>query len=163
MPGNLIKLRFTLNERETTLQCPAGTRLIDILHDHFELIETREGCSVGECGSCLVLKDGQAVNACLVPAFSLADSEIVTIEGIRSLKSFAELRKYLPGEELLRCGFCTPGFLVALVGLFLSNPGAGEEERREALAGVLCGCGSYPALIDETLQRVSRRRKYGRR
>jgi carbon-monoxide dehydrogenase small subunit len=163
MPGNLIKLRFRLNEQEVTLQCAPGTRLIDILHEHFGLVETREGCGIGECGSCLVLKNGQAVNACLVPAFTLADSEVVTIEGIRTLKSFSEHRKYLPGEEALRCGFCASGFDVAVVGQLLDNPEAGEEEIREALSGVVCGCGSYPAVLEETLRRRARIRKYVRR
>ncbi|MBN1834896.1 MAG: 2Fe-2S iron-sulfur cluster binding domain-containing protein [Spirochaetales bacterium] len=163
MPGSLIKLRFTVNEQETTLQCPPGTRLLDILRDHQGLKETREGCGVGECGSCLVLKDGMAVNSCLVPAFTLADSEIVTIEGIRSLKSFAELRKSLPAEDLKGCGFCSSGFIVALAGLFLANPRAGEAEIREALNGILCGCGRYPEVLGTTLQRLSRRRRYGRK
>jgi len=163
MPGNLIKLRFRLNEVETTLQCPPGTRLIDILRGHFGLEGAKEGCGVGECGSCLVLKDGQAVNACLIPAFTVADAEIVTVEGIRSLRSFAELRKGLPEEVFGGCGFCASGFLVALAGLFVGNPEAGEPEIREALSGVLCGCGNYPRVVDKALRRLSRRRKYGRK
>jgi carbon-monoxide dehydrogenase small subunit len=163
MPGNLIKLRFTINGVEATLQCPPGTRLIDILRDHFGLTAAREVCGVGECGSCLVLKNGEAVNACLVPAFALADAEIVTLEGIRTLKSFAELRRVLPGEELTACGFCASGFIVALTGQLLSNPEAGETEIREALGGVLCSCGSYAPVIEETLRGLSRRRRYGKK
>jgi carbon-monoxide dehydrogenase small subunit len=163
MPGSLIKLRFRLNEQEATLQCAPGTRLLDILRDQFGLRGARDACGVGECGSCLVLKDGRAVNACLVPAFALADAEIVTIEGILDLKSFAEIRKALPEGELGGCGFCSPGFLVALAGLFLANPEAGEPEIREALSGTLCGCGNYPGVVEHTLRRLSRRRKYGRK
>ena len=163
MPGNLIKLRFRLNEEEITLQCSPATRLIDILRGYGGLTGPREGCGVGECGSCLVLKDGHAVNACLVPAFTLADAEVVTIEGIRSLKSFAELRKRLPTDEPGGCGFCSAGFIVALAGLFLGNPEAGEAEIRDALSGVLCACGNYGEILDAAIHRLSRRRRYGRK
>jgi len=163
MAGNLIKLRFTLNGEETTLQCPPGIRLIDVLREYFGLTETREGCGAGECGHCLVLKDGQVVNACLIPAFALADAEIVTAEGIRRLKSFTELRRSLPAEKLFSCRLCASGSVVALAGQLLNNPEGGEREIRDALEGVLCSCGGYAGVLEEALHRLSRRRRYGRR
>jgi carbon-monoxide dehydrogenase small subunit len=162
MPGGLIKLRFRLNEEEVTVSCPAGARLVDVLRDRFGLAATREGCGVGECGSCLVLKDGVVVNACLVPVFTIADAEIVTAEGIDALKSFADVRRILPDPGLLRCGFCGSGFAVALAALQRTNPEAGEQEIREALSGTLCSCGSYPGLVEEVVAKM-RRKRYGRR
>ena len=156
-------ISFTLNGDEVAAEVRPGWTLLRTLREVFELTGAKEGCGVGECGSCLVLKDGQAINACLVPAFALADAEIVTIEGLRSLKSFAELRRSLPVGEMEGCGFCTSGFVVALAGLLLANPQATEAEVRDALSGVLCACGNYPAVVDRALSRLSRRRRYGRK
>lgn len=163
MPGNVIKLRFTLNEESVIVQTYPGTRLLDILRCDFGLKGTREGCSRGECGACLVLMNGSAVNSCLVPAFKLSDSEIVTIEGIRELKRFAELRKSLPDLDRYRCGFCSSGMQVALAALLLTDPVPDAESIRAALSGNLCACGSYGRVIQEVLARSGRKRRYGRK
>ena len=157
MPGSLIKLRFTLNERPVALQCHPGARLLDILRSDFGLKGTREGCGHGECGACLVLMNGTAVNSCLVPAFVLADSEILTIEGIQSLKSFADIRRKLPGGGSFRCGFCSSGMMVALTALLLSSPAPSAEEIHGALSGNLCACGSYGGVVSELARRKKKR------
>jgi carbon-monoxide dehydrogenase small subunit len=162
VPANLIKLRFVLNGQPAVVECRPATRLLDILRNDFNLEGTREGCGHGECGACLVLMNGQAVNSCLVPAFMLADAEIVTIEGIQQLKSFAEVRRVLPGQ-VFRCGFCASGMTVALAALWLSNPQAGETEIRQALAGNLCSCGSYSGILEAAVQITGRKRRHGRR
>jgi carbon-monoxide dehydrogenase small subunit len=161
MPGNLIKLRFTLNEKPQVLQCHPAARLLDVLRREFGLKETREGCSRGECGACLVLMNGVAVSSCLVPAFALSDAEVLTIEGIRSLKSFADIRKRLPDAEAFRCGHCATGMQIALTAALLADPEPGASEIRAALAGTLCACGSYANVVDSLRQRTGRKRRYG--
>jgi carbon-monoxide dehydrogenase small subunit len=163
VPGNLIKVRFTLNERPVLLQTPPGTRLLDVLRRDFGLKGPREGCGRGECGACLVVMNGVAVNSCLIPAFALSDAEIVTVEGIHSLKSFADVRKRLPGLDVFRCGFCSSGVQVCLTALLLADPEPGAEQIREALAGTLCACGNYGGVIRSVLDRSSRKKRYGRR
>jgi carbon-monoxide dehydrogenase small subunit len=158
----VIKVRFTLNQQPVFLQCHPGTRLLDILRQDFGLKGTREGCGQGECGACLVLMNGVPVNSCLVPAFALSDCEILTIEGIRTLKSFADIRKFLPGSEVYRCGFCSSGIEVALTALLSSNREPDREELRRALSGNLCSCGSYNGIVDAVMER-SRKRRYGKR
>ena len=163
MPGNMIKLRFTLNGDQAVLQCHPGTPLLDILRRNFELKGTREGCRHGECGACLVLMNGLAANSCLVPAFVLADSEIITIEGIQSLKSFADIRKRFPESQAYRCGCCSSGMQVALAALLLTNPEPGAAELREALSGNLCACGSYGGIVKTILEVDGRKKRYGRK
>jgi carbon-monoxide dehydrogenase small subunit len=159
----MIKLRFTLNEKPVVLQSHPGTRLLDVLRYDFGLKGPREGCARGECGACLVLMDGVAVNSCLIPAFALSDVEIVTVEGIHSLRSFADVRKGLPEIEVFRCGFCSSGVQVALAALLLTNPEPGAEQIRESLAGTLCACGNYSGIVRSVVERSSRKRRYGRR
>jgi aerobic-type carbon monoxide dehydrogenase small subunit (CoxS/CutS family) len=137
----LIRLRFRLNAEQVAVQCQPGTRLLDLLREHFGLLGAREGCGRGECGSCLVLMDGRAVNSCLVPAFALADSEVVTSEGLAELKGFAELRKALAAYDRPGCGFCDSGVRIALAALLLSDPHPEPEDVRRALSGNLCACG----------------------
>jgi carbon-monoxide dehydrogenase small subunit len=163
VPGNLIKLRFQLNGAGVVLQCPPGARLLDILRREFELYETREGCGQGECGACQVLLDGQAVNSCLVPAFMLSDADVVTIEGIRTLKAFAGFQKRLLDREVFRCGHCASGMQVALVALWMRNPEPSEEELQRALSGNLCACGGYRAIIEAAGSGTNRRRRHARR
>jgi carbon-monoxide dehydrogenase small subunit len=163
VPGNVIKLRFTLNEQTVLLQAHPGTRLLDVLRRDFGLKGTREDCARGECGACLVLMNGVAVNSCLIPAFTLSDAEIVTIEGIHSLKSFADVRKAMPGLEVYRCGFCSSGMQVALAALLLTDPEPVEEEIRKALSGNLCACGNYSGMVRSVIERTTRKRRYGRR
>ena len=93
MPGHRLKLKIMLNEKEILVDCLPDRRLIDILRIDLELKGTREGCSIGECGACLVLLNGTLVNACLVPAFMLVDAELVTIDAYDELKLFAPVRK----------------------------------------------------------------------
>jgi carbon-monoxide dehydrogenase small subunit len=163
VPGNVIKLRFTLNERPVILQSPPGARLLDVLRYEFGLKGTREGCASGECGACLVLMNGIPVHSCLIPAFTLSDSEVVTIEGIHNLKSFADIRRYLPERSVYRCGFCSSGMEVALTALLMSNPQPAEEEIRRALSANLCACGNYRGIVAAVVDRSSRKRRYGRK
>ena len=163
MPGNVIKLRFTLNGQQVLLQAHPGKRLLDVLRHDFGLKGTREGCASGQCGACLVLMNGVAVNSCLIPAFTLSDAEIVTIEGIHTLKSFADIRKKLPSGAVYRCGFCSSGIQVALAALLLADPGPGEEQIREVLSGNLCACGSHGGMVRSVVERAGRSRRYGRR
>jgi aerobic-type carbon monoxide dehydrogenase small subunit (CoxS/CutS family) len=107
--------------------------------------------------------NGVAVNSCLIPAFTLSDAEILTIEGIHSLKSFADIRKRLPGSDVYRCGFCSSGMQVALTALMLTDPEPGEQQIREALSGNLCACGNYSGVVGSVIQRSSRKRRYGQR
>jgi aerobic-type carbon monoxide dehydrogenase small subunit (CoxS/CutS family) len=174
MPASgLIRLRFTLNGEEVAVQCQPGTRLLELLREEFQLHGAREGCGRGECGSCLVLMDGRAVNSCLVPAFILADSEIVTSEGLAQLKSYADLRKALGALDASGCGFCESGLKIALAALLLSDPQPREEEVRRALSGNFCGCGLHGVAAgrewasgagsDRLAGRQGRRRRHGRR
>jgi carbon-monoxide dehydrogenase small subunit len=162
MPRNLIKLHFVLNEQPVFLQCSPGTRLLDILRYDFGLKGTKEGCARGECGACLVLVNGTSVNSCLVPAFALSDAEVVTIEGIRSLKSFADIRRRFLDKQVYRCGFCASGIQVALTALLLTDPEPAEQEIRLALSGNLCACGNYNSLVAAVTQRSRRKKRYGR-
>lgn len=130
-------MRFQLNEREIDVAAPPMKRLLDVLREECGLTGTKEGCGEGECGACTVLLDGRPVNACLVPFAQVRDRRVTTIEGLADhpmLEAFAR-------EGAAQCGFCTPGMIVAAIAL---EPG---EDVRRGLAGNLCRCTGYTAIL----------------
>lgn len=122
-------------------------RLIDFIRDVLGLKGTKEGCGEGECGACMVLVDGKAVNSCLVMAFSVDGKEIITIEGIDKTKYGQRLKESFKKNAAVQCGFCTPGFIITAAAFLNENPKATEKEIKEALSGNICRCTGYDMII----------------
>jgi carbon-monoxide dehydrogenase small subunit len=136
---------------------PRGTRtLLDLLREDLGLTGAKRGCEVGECGTCLVLLDGEPTNACLVLAGELAGATVVTIEGLADGERLHPVQQAFIDCAAAQCGFCTPGFLIAAVGLLQSNPDPTRSEVCEALAGNLCRCTGYKSIIDAVLLAANR-------
>ena len=136
---------------------PRGTRtLLDVLREDLGLTGAKRGCEVGECGTCLVLLDGEPTNACLVLAGELAGATVVTIEGLADGERLHPVQQAFIDCAAAQCGFCTPGFLIAAVGLLQSNPDPTRSEVCEALAGNLCRCTGYKSIIDAVLLAANR-------
>ena len=104
------ELQFILNDEPTCVQVEENLRLLDVLRDCCYLTGTKEGCGVGECGACTVIVDGEAVNACLVLALSVAGKRVTTIEGLAKGGVLHPLQQAVVDHHALQCGFCTPGF-----------------------------------------------------
>ena len=151
-----MKIAFKVNGRSVRLDVPPERRLLDILRLDLGLTGTREGCGDGSCGACLVLLDNLLVNACLVPAFRLPDAEVTTVEGLEGVKLFRELRASLEEAGAFRCGFCSSAVLLSATDLLARQPSPDAGEIRRALAGTICRCGSYRAIV-EGIERVGRR------
>jgi aerobic-type carbon monoxide dehydrogenase small subunit (CoxS/CutS family) len=118
-------------------------RMLDVLRQDLGLTGTKEGCGEGECGACTVLLDGVPVNSCLVPAAHLDGAEVTTIEGVAAAETLHPLQDGFATEGGAQCGICTPGMIMAALGIPL---GATRAEMQEALAGNLCRCTGYEAI-----------------
>ncbi len=138
---------FRLNGREQALAGPPDQRLLDILREDHGLTAAKPGCGIGRCGACLVLVDGAPANACLVPAYRLDGAEVVTAEGLDALPEAEMVRAALVAENAFQCGYCAPGFTIALVALLRRDPKADEAALRAALAGHLCRCTGYASIL----------------
>jgi carbon-monoxide dehydrogenase small subunit len=112
------------------------------------LTGTKEGCGIGDCGTCIVLMDGVPVNSCLVLAVDANGRQVVTVEGLGEEGNLHPLQESFREKAAVQCGFCTPAMLMSAKALLDRDPGATEEEIKKALSGVLCRCGSYKKIVE---------------
>ncbi|NSZ18724.1 (2Fe-2S)-binding protein [Agrobacterium vitis] len=151
-----MNLGFTLNGERVTVECQPETRLTEILRDMLHLTATKLACAIGRCGACSVLLDGRLANACLLMAWRIDGADILTAEGLAPHPLGQAVRAGLAEENAFQCGYCAPGFSLALVALFTDNPQAGEKDIRAGLEGNLCRCTGYHSIIRGALNAACR-------
>jgi carbon-monoxide dehydrogenase small subunit len=141
-------LKSCINARDVQIEASPSERLIDLLRNRLQLTGTKEGCAEGECGSCTVLLDGRAVNACLVLAAQVNGRNVQTVEGLADSQELSLLQQMFVSHGAIQCGFCTPGMLMAASSLLARQPDPSDDEIRQTLAGNLCRCTGYTSIID---------------
>ena len=141
-----MKIRATINGAPRACDLKGAESLLFALREYFELPGSKGACEQGECGSCSVILDGALVCSCLVMAADADGSEIVTVEGL-GRPELHPVQRALIDAGAVQCGFCTPGFVVAAVALLDENPAPSSDEIREALAGNICRCTGYGAIL----------------
>lgn len=138
---------FTLNGEAANARVDYPVSLLDLLHDELGLPGSKSACEQGECGSCSVILDGELVCSCLVMAADVQGSEVTTVEGIARGDVLNGVQKAMHEAGAVQCGFCTPGIVVAASELFEKNPDPSTSEIKEALAGNICRCTGYGAIV----------------
>ena len=138
---------FTLNGAEKIYAGRADARLLDVLRDECGLTGAKEGCGEGECGSCTVLLDGRPALSCLLLMGQVRGRSVTTVEGLSQRRGFAVLSRCFAEAGAVQCGFCTPGMIVAAYALLRDNRSPAEEQIRAAMAGNLCRCTGYKAIV----------------
>jgi aerobic-type carbon monoxide dehydrogenase small subunit (CoxS/CutS family) len=144
-----MHVRFEVNGGERSLDCEPRRTLVDTLREGLGLTGTKRPCDMGNCGGCTVLLDDLPVYACLVLAVDCEGRKVTTIE------AFAEptpLQRAFLEEDAFQCGFCTPGQIMALEGLFRDHrkrkaPPPSDAEIVRAVSGNLCRCGAYRNIL----------------
>ena len=141
-------ISLKVNDREYDLVIPVNRTLTQVLRENLKLTGTKQGCEMGDCGSCTVLLDGQPVNSCLVLAVEAEGHEILTIEGLSDEGKLHPLQQAFVEHGSIQCGFCSPGMILSAKALLDKNPSPGPSEIREALSGNLCRCTGYQKIVD---------------
>ena len=141
-------LNFTVNGRAEAIDVTPRARLLDALRIDLGLTGTKEGCGTGDCGSCTVLLDGNAVNSCMVLALQAEGRDVTTIEGLGKPGALDPVQQAMVQCGGIQCGFCTPGMALSLKDLFNRNLEPDEEEVRVAISSNLCRCTGYTKIFD---------------
>ncbi len=144
------KIEFTLNGALRQFDIEPDETLIDLLR-RIGLTGTKRGCDTGMCGSCAVVMDGRAVNACILFAFQAAGRTIDTIEGVGDFDQPHPLQVAMADAGAVQCGFCTPGIVMTAKALLDEKPDADEEDFRQHLDGNLCRCTGYVKIKEALL------------
>ena len=149
------EITLRVNGESEWLEVASHHTLLRVLRQQLALTGPKNGCETGECGACLVLFDGEPVNACLVLAVEADGHEITTVEGLTQDGELDALQRAFVERNAVQCGFCTPGMLISASALLDRSPDPDEAEIREALAGNLCRCTGYTRIV-EAVQEVAR-------
>jgi carbon-monoxide dehydrogenase small subunit len=143
-----VPIDFVVNGERYDLEVEPRETLVELLRERLHLTGTKEGCGIGDCGTCIVLLEGAPVNSCLVLAVDVNGRQVSTIEGLAGEGGLHPLQESFLEKGAVQCGFCTPAMVMSGKALLDQNPRAGEEEIKRALSGVLCRCGSYKKIVE---------------
>ena len=136
-----------VNGEEVTVGVAENETLQDALRDKLHLTGTKKGCSLGVCGACTVLVNGEPKNSCLMLAAGCDGAEITTIEGLATDGELHPLQKSFIYSGAIQCGYCTPGMVMSAYALITRTPDPTEEEIKEALGGNICRCTGYTKIL----------------
>jgi len=130
----------------------ASTTLLELLRGPLGLTGSKCGCNHGVCGACTVMLDGKLARSCLTLAVAVGEREVTTIESIAGDSDLSPVQRALVDAGAIQCGFCTPGFVMALTELFSRDPHPDREAIRTALSGNLCRCSGYVKIVDAAVK-----------
>ena len=139
-------LRFTLNGQAVEVDAPGDTPLLWVIRDHLKLKGSKFGCGMGLCGACSMLVDGQSTRTCILPAASVANKSVTTIEGIGNPELVSAVQQAWVDASVAQCGYCQSGQIVSATALLTQNPNPSDSEIDNAMSGNICRCGTYPKI-----------------
>jgi aerobic carbon-monoxide dehydrogenase small subunit len=159
-----MTISFILNGEDVVIRSDANVRLVDILRINFGLLETKAGCLTGKCGFCAVIFNGSVSHACMVPAFRLRGSEIITIEGFSQTDEYHDIMAGFAGAQLESCGYCTTSKILNAGALLERIKRPSRQEILQAFSGIKCRCTDPEKLVEgiERTVELRQRRLYGR-
>lgn len=146
-----MKVNITVNGVSKESDVEPRTLLVHYLREHLQLTGTNIGCDTSSCGACTVHLDGEAVKSCTLLAAQADGSSVTTIEGISTNGEMHPMQVAFMENHGLQCGYCTPGMVMAAIGLLNENPKPTDEEVRLGLEGNLCRCTGYHNIVKSVL------------
>lgn len=148
-------IEFQLNGAATAVDADPDQTLLDVLRGRLGVTGPHFGCGAGECGACRIMVDGRAVASCDMPMWSVADKDVVTVEGLGTAEQPHPLQRAFISEQAMQCGYCVSGILISAAALLKRNPSPTEAEVKAALDRNLCRCGSHNRMVRAVLRAAS--------
>ena len=146
-----MKVSISINGSEYSHDVEPRTLLVHYIREHAHLTGTNIGCDTSSCGACTVHLDGEAVKSCTILAVQADGGSVTTIEGLSKNGEMHPMQKAFMDNHGLQCGFCTPGMVMAAIGLLNENPTPTEDDVRLGLEGNLCRCTGYHNIVKSVL------------
>ncbi len=146
-----MKISITVNGTIHEGEVEPRTLLVHYLREHLQLTGTNIGCDTSNCGACTVHLNGESVKSCTILAVQADGTNIVTIEGLSKDGVMDPMQQAFMENHGLQCGYCTPGMVMAAIGLLNENPNPTEQEVRLGLEGNLCRCTGYHNIVKSVL------------
>jgi len=143
-----LDIHLNINKEDYTLTIGKKWTLLYVLREILDLTGTKAGCKTGDCGSCMVLIDGEAIESCIFLAKNAVGKQIITIEGIADGINLHPIQDAFVEAGAVQCGFCTPGMVISSKALLDKNPAPSRSEIAKALERNLCRCTGYIKIID---------------
>lgn len=150
-----MTVTLSLNGSRQTSPAAPETPLLYVLRNDLGINSAKYGCGTGQCGSCTVLLDGQAIRSCVYPASAAAQGKITTLEGLGTGDKMHALQKAFVDEQAVQCGYCISGMIMSAKALLDRVRDPSEVQIREAMAGNLCRCGTHTRIV-RAIQRAAR-------
>lgn len=147
----MADVTLTVNGTEHSLSVPDNALLSDVLRDELNLTGTHIGCDTTQCGSCTIHMNDRAVKACTVLAAQSDGANVTTIEGIGSADSLHPMQEAFNEHHALQCGFCTPGMIMAAIGMVNDSKPLDADGVRKGLEGNFCRCTGYHNIVKAVL------------
>ena len=148
----LYPIKVTVNGQSHEVQIPARRTLVDLLRYDLDMTGTKETCSVGVCGACTVLIDGEIAASCITLAVQADGANITTIEGVANSETLHPIQQSFIDHGGFQCGICTSGQIVAAKSLLDNNPSPTEEQVKEWMMGNLCRCTGYYQIVESIMK-----------
>jgi isoquinoline 1-oxidoreductase alpha subunit len=139
-----IKLSVNGSVREVAV--PEDTPLLWVLREELELTGTKFGCGMGLCGACTVHLEGAAIRSCVTPIAAVESKSVTTIDGLASGQDLHPVQKAWLALDVVQCGYCQPGQIMAAAALLKRNPKPSDADIDAAMSGNICRCGTYPKI-----------------
>ena len=154
-PGK-VPVELAINGQNHKLEIEPRVTLLDALRDELQITGAKRVCDRAECGACTVIMDGKAVYACAVLAIAAQGKQITTVESLMQSDTLHPIQQAFVDNDASQCGFCTPGFVVALKAFLDKHPNATPDEVRRGLSGNICRCGTYHGIQQAIAQLAQR-------
>jgi nicotinate dehydrogenase subunit A len=138
---------FVVNGKDIRVEVDPGRNLLRVLREKLKLTGTKYGCGEGQCGSCTVLIDGVARRSCTIAVATVAGKRVTTIEGLEEDGELHPVQQAFLDHGAFQCGYCTPGMIMAAVGLLQQRAKPSEEEIRRSLESNICRCGVHARIL----------------
>ena len=138
----MATIKLNVNGKEKSVDVDPKTPVLWVLRDHLNLVGTKFGCGIAQCGACTIHLDGTATRSCILPVSSVENKSIVTIEGLSENGDHPVQKAWLE-HDVAQCGYCQTGQIMTAAALLEKNPNPTDEEIESAMHGNICRCGTY--------------------